>query len=145
MNVISPPKLLVSPQSLILSMEPNQSMNSPITIQNSGDAIGQWEASIRDSEQKRNKTKDFDQLIFKLNEPGRIPEFSSPSLPADNGSINKSNSDEKAAVRLSAKSNSSSLEVAVLGANSVEKNQDIANGLIAVSYTHLTLPTNREV
>ena len=130
MNTISPPMLLVSPQSLTLSMEPEQSMNSPIIIQNSGDATGQWEASIRDTEQKRNKTKDFDQLVLKLNEPGRTPEFSSPSLPADNGSINKSNSHEKAAVRLSAKSNSSSLEVAVLGANSIEKNQDIANGLI---------------
>ena len=130
MNAVLPPMLMISPKSITLTMEPDQSMNSPVTIQNSGDATGQWEALIRDTEQRRNKTKDFDQLVLKLNEPGRSPEFSSPSLPADNGSIYKSNSSDQAAVRLSSMSNSSSLEVAVLGANSVEKNQDIANGLI---------------
>ena len=112
-------------------MEPNQSPSfKNFVLWNNGGATGKFEALIRETNQTKSKTRDLNSLVANLNKSGRAPEFSSPQIPLDGEGLSKSDSAAQPAIRMTAPDTKSSLEVAILGANSVAKNNDVAQGLI---------------
>jgi subtilisin family serine protease len=130
LSVISPPLFKITPKEISVIMEPNQAESQNIAFSNNGGATGRWEALFRETNQNKSRTRDLDSLLANLNKPGRAPEFSSPQIPFDGEVLNKSDFTAKAATRITAPKIESLLEVAILGANSTAKNNDVAQGII---------------
>ena len=116
-KAVTPPSLAINPISIEYKLEPNQKGEKQITISNSGQATGSWNAKIVELDKKRSRTHDMNSLIAGLNADGRAPEFSEPGSPLIDFSANSDdNKSHKNAHRFEGANTKNGLEVAVLGA-----------------------------
>jgi subtilisin family serine protease len=114
---VTPPSLAINPISIEYKLEPNQKGEKQITISNSGQATGSWNAKIVELDKKRSRTHDMNSLIAGLNADGRAPEYTEPGNPlVDFGASSGNNKSHKNAHRFEGANTKNGLEVAVLGA-----------------------------
>ena len=116
-KAVTPPSLAINPISIEYKLEPNQKGEKQITISNSGQATGSWNAKIVELDKKRSRTHDMNSLVAGLNADGRAPEFTEPGNPLiDFGASSDDNKSHKNAHRFEGANTKNGLEVAVLGA-----------------------------
>tara|TARA_B100001057_G_scaffold220615_1_gene220994 strand:- start:2917 stop:12516 length:9600 start_codon:yes stop_codon:yes gene_type:complete len=124
---VMPPSLLVSPKSISKTLEPDQRGLEALSFSNLGQASAVWEATLVETERSRSRSRDFNALIGALN--SRTPEFNNPGLPVDQTAEASSEKGSEPTFRILGGNPNSALEVAIVGANSADKNKDIALGL----------------
>ena len=130
MNAISPPSLSYAPSSIQVNLEPNQKSSDQITIYNSGEATGKWEARIVETNVKRARNFDFAQMVAGLNEEGRAPDFSNPGHALFlNPNPTTQEEDAPNAVRYEGSNTASGLEIAVLGGEASTELESFGLGL----------------
>jgi subtilisin family serine protease len=124
---VLPPALLVSPNTISRTLEPNQKGTETLTFTNAGQANALWEASLVETERSRSRNRDLNTLIKILNK--RTPEFNNPGLPVDQMTNASNEKESESAFRVLGGNANSALEVAILGANYADGNKDVALGL----------------
>ncbi|MDA8775481.1 S8 family serine peptidase [Opitutales bacterium] len=129
-EAILPPVLTFNPVEISKTMEQNKNDTDTIIIRNLGDATAVWKATIVETNRNRSRTHDFASLVEGFNKEGRAPEFIDPGLPADGEASSPINLNKRPAFRMESQSKNNGLEVAIIGANTISKNKDIANGLL---------------
>ena len=124
---VLPPSLLVSPLSIVKTLEPNQKGVETLSFANSGQATAVWEATLVETERSRSRNQDMNSLLEGLN--NRAPEINNPGMPVDQIANASSEKGSEAAFRILGGNPHSSIEVAILGANHTDGNKDVALGL----------------
>jgi len=130
MNAITPPSLSYSPSSIRVNMEPGQTTKNQVTITNTGEATGAWDARVVETNMKRARNFDFDQMVAGLNADGRTPDFSNPGHALFlNQNPSAREEDAPTAVRYEGSNTTSGLEIAVLGGEASTELESFGLGL----------------
>jgi subtilisin family serine protease len=129
---VTPPSLSFNPASIFLTLEKGLSEERKITITNSGEAAGEWDAYMVEIGADKSNKMDMANVLKSISSRASTPEVSSPRLLAMDAVQIANLGDPQPVVHF--KSNpESSLEIAILGAAFDYENEDIANGLVATN------------
>ena len=129
---VTPPSLTFNPTSISLTLEKGISEERKITITNSGEAAGEWDAYMVEIGADKSNKMDMANVLKSISSRASTPEVSSPRLLAMDAVQIANLGDPQPVVHF--KSNpESSLEIAILGAAFDYENEDIANGLVATN------------
>jgi subtilisin family serine protease len=116
-KALTPPLMTYAPGLISVNLEPGENTNEKIFITNGGEATGEWYARMVETNVKRARNFDLNQIISGLNAEGRSPDFFNPghALVLNKGASLK-NEDVPNAIRYNGMSQNG-LEVGVLGAD----------------------------
>ncbi len=129
---VTPPSLTFNPTSISLNLEKGISEERKITITNSGEAAGEWDAYMVEIGADKSNKMDMANVLKSISSRASTPEVSSPRLLAMDAVQIANLGDPQPVVHF--KSNpESSLEIAILGAAFDYENEDIASGLVATN------------
>ena len=124
-KALTPPSITYAPASISVNLEPGENTNEQIIITNAGEATGEWDARIIETNVKRSRNFDFNQIISGLNAVGRSPDFFNPGHALIlNKEASLKNEDVPNAIRYNGTSENG-LEVGVLGADYSEVLENI--------------------
>jgi subtilisin family serine protease len=129
-NGILPPSLSVAPTSVSLSLEKDETGEKQLTITNTGEATGEWDAYLIETGASTSNKMNLLNALASIEARVEIPDFRSPRLSMLSAAEVATLEEPEPVVRIEANPNSQ-LEVAVLGAAFDYENEDIANGLVA--------------
>jgi subtilisin family serine protease len=127
---MTPPSLTFNPESISLTLEKGLSEDRNVTITNSGEAEGVWDAYLVEVGADKSSQMDLMSALESIASRASVPEVRSPRMLSMNSQQILNLSDPQPVVRFESNPDSS-MEVAVLGAAFDYENEDIANGLVA--------------
>ena len=114
-----------APGLISVNLEPGENTNEKIIITNGGEATGEWDARMVETNVKRSRNFDLNQIISGLNAVGRSPDFFNPGHALVlNKEASLKNEDVPNAIHYNGTSENG-LEVGVLGADYSEVLENI--------------------
>ena len=135
MQAVTPPAITFLPDSIQLNLEPGDETSKTITLTNSGESQGEWEARVVETNVKRLRDLDFSNLLSGLNAEGRSPDFFNPGHALFLDTKTSANmEDVPDAIRYEGSNNETGLEVGVLGADTATTLEAFGLGLSALEH-----------
>ena len=129
-NGMSPPSLSFMPELVSVTVKKDAKEQSEITITNSGEALGTWNAYLVETGDSKTNKMDMTTALSNIESRVEVPDFRSPRASLLSQAQKSSLKDSDPVVRVESNPDSE-LEVAVLGAAFDYENEDILNGLVA--------------